>query len=401
MAHSMSHDALLAATRRPTWLPPPPEGTLDVQGAPNAATRVTLVSVAVGQPFEDSLRRLWDESSALFNRSVLWRGRAEVLDDPLARLYREVFLRLDAEATRRARGGKHPFRPFCAAFKPLAIWRALADGNDGDYVLWADASKYHINQSIARPASLWEAIDVLRGRRARMWPPMAEADSCGHRGWHGNGTSWPRLRRRDCVHRSGSWKSSEWYRQRERANAWRRDVRSAFGVVHCSSTDCDRHRYTWNRRKCAINSETVEAFRELIEGGHSEAGLNAFSVRPQLLNTNLLLENTPAARLFVWDWLHMALVKPKGFCASHVQDQAAFTLLAHNRSIPLVNTCVYQVAKGYERCVRATKSLNQFLVSLAESRYETLLPSEFESAARGFLITNESRYLVEWNGGRC
>ena len=42
-------------------------------------------------------------------------------------------------------------------------------------------------------------------------------------------------------------------------------------------------------------------------------------------------------RLFVWDWLGMAVAKPRGFCSSHVQDQAAFTILVYNRSLPLVN----------------------------------------------------------------
>ena len=47
-----------------------------------------------------------------------------------------------------------------------------------------------------------------------------------------------------------------------------------------------------------------------------------FLNRTHVLASNLLLENSRANRLLVWDWFAMAHARPEGFCMSHTEDQA-------------------------------------------------------------------------------
>ena len=120
--------------------------------------------------------------------------------------------------------------------------------------------------------------------------------------------------------------------------------------------------------------------------------------RPLLLNSNVLLENTATNRLLVWDWLGLAMAKPEAFCNSHVQDQAAFTILVLNRSLPLVNPCPYMHVpskRGYEpqKCVTAMKHPAAFLSTLRDGAFEVVPATEYDLLRRGYLDRSVSSTL--------
>ena len=316
----------------------------------------TLVSVAMGEPYESSLQHLSRTAAAAgFNRTLLWTRKA-FLSDPLAQRHAEELAALDAAARSKR---KHPYRPFCAAFKPIALWRAMLESNEGDYVLWADSSKYHVNQTIGR-VHVHDAIARLKGHlphRELLRP---------------SGARRPRHR---AAAASSRWRATPWFRSYSSSGWPSRALGSAYGMITCSPLDCENDLYTWNQRKTAVNLATIHGFLDLIPN------VSAFLKRPHVLNTNILLENTPQNRLLVWDWLAMALAKPGPFCNSHVQDQAAFSILILNRSLPLINPCVYLHIGGpgqYEACVTHTKKIGTFLSTIAGDTYETLLSQDHD-----------------------
>ena len=378
---------LLDTTPRPSWMPPPPLETLlplrptndsmaeaaSIRRQPRHRREVscTLVSVGIRQPYEGSLHTMGQFASrAGFNRTQLWR-LPDFLADPLTRLHREKLNQMDH---RDGAASKHPYRPFCAAFKPIALWRAMMQSREGDYVMWADSSKYHINQSIR--GNVHDAMARLRERGlARMsalsWPPTS---SKTYR------INWKACRERECLHSAGRWNQTPWF-QRRFPDGWaERAIGSAYGQLTCSAMNCEPDLYHWNRRKRAVNAVTAQAYHDLIPN------ITSFWYRPHLLNSNILLENTPQNRLLIWDWLSMAIVKPTGFCNSQVQDQAAFTILVLNRSLPIINPCLYLHSVGYEKCVGTQKGLNYFLnVLLADGAYEVVPASEFGELNEGYL----------------
>ena len=117
----------------------------------------------------------------------------------------------------------------------------------------------------------------------------------------------------------------------------------------------------------------------MISGGDE-----ALLQRPLILNSNILLENTPANRLLAWDWLQMAVQRPNAFCTSHVQDQAAWSILVLNRSLPLVNVCPYMAGKGGQLCVKNQKNTNMFIGALAKGAFEVVKPDEVDWLREGY-----------------
>ena len=177
---SKKFDVLMTAAARPTWLPPPPTALLRPERRRTGSRpRATLVSVAIGADFERKLQAL-GASARLggFDDTLLWSSERDILADevlstPLGRqhTFRDVFEtslrggRFDARASKITRS----VRPFCAAFKMVALWRALQQSREGDYVMWADASRYHANVTL-ETGLLRRAIDVLSGASPRPRP---------------------------------------------------------------------------------------------------------------------------------------------------------------------------------------------------------------------------------------
>ena len=167
MYEDLAAQAAVDATPRPRWMPPPPREAPQALRVAAPLPRRMLVSVGIGPAYEASLAPLrTSASTAGFDGILLWT-EAHLRADPLWAEHAAALeaLRLIGMQSRR----KHrSSRPYCAAFKPFALWRAMQGTAEGGHVMWADASKYFPNASlpVTRHGSvLREAIDVLRGRR--------------------------------------------------------------------------------------------------------------------------------------------------------------------------------------------------------------------------------------------
>ena len=216
---------------------------------------VTLVSVAIGEPYETSLKKMAATAHlAGFNRTILWT-REGFLNDELAKKHVSSLEQMQRGHASRKR--RHPYdRPYCGCFKPFVIYRALLQSREGDYVMWADASKYHdMNYD---GVSVRDAIAALTGRTSPPRPPPAK--------------------------RSAAYANTQWYRRR--AAEPRRTARSAYGVIHCHGVDCDQQLFMANYYRWSVNSRTMRAYPHLVND------TQATSRRPHLMNANILLENT-------------------------------------------------------------------------------------------------------------
>eukprot|EP00964_Phaeocystis_antarctica_P105260 scaffold70303_cov64-Phaeocystis_antarctica.AAC.3 len=217
---------------------------------------------------------------------------------------------------------------------------------------------------------------------------------------------------------SRRWAATSWHLRKPKRDGADLGVGSAYGVVHCPVFDCDKELALYNWRRAVVSAETMLAYDELVGGdetpldaaGRAFAELRIKNERPgryaklrtaparvwrflnrtHILASNLLLENTRANRLLVWDWFAMAHARPQGFCMSHTEDQAALSLLVQNRSLPVLNPCVYLAhVHGYESCYTHTKRANNFLSLIAEGRYEVVAGHEYESVLDGHDIVRE------------
>ena len=231
--------------------------------------RTTLVSFARGDVYEKSLRQM-QNAEGFADRKLLWTEQ-ELRRDPIFQQHVGTFELLE----RYTRNASHDQRrPYCAAFKPLMLLRALRTTCTGpsDYVLWADSTKY---------------VD-LGFRLARM---------------RGNLTHAARLLRGQSV----------------------------YALVHCG-VNCTVPWGRYIQQRHLIAATTAQAFSHMV------APATLFAQRG-LLNTHMLWACTPENERLAEAWLQMALQDPYAFCASHTQDQAAFTILAINRSLRMLDPC--------------------------------------------------------------
>ena len=172
------------------------------------------------------------------------------------------------------------------------------------------------------------------------------------------------------------WTSTAWWAQHSLRGRRSLAIGSAYGLVTCSGSDCSHDLYTHNG--ALPFGPALASYADLIPNA------SALLSRPLVLNANILLENTPSNRLLVWDWLGMAVAEPTAFCFPHVQDQAAFTILVLNRSLPLLNVCPYLGLKGKQRCVTHTKDTNNFLSLLGRGMVEVVESDELDRLAEGY-----------------
>jgi len=106
----------------------------------NTNARITLVSYARGTTFEHSLEGMRNFAASFADEILLWTDE-QLRADPLYQAHLARFRVLDDLST-RVKHGRH--RPYCTAFKPLMMLRAISQRKSSrDYVLWADASQYH------------------------------------------------------------------------------------------------------------------------------------------------------------------------------------------------------------------------------------------------------------------
>jgi len=300
---------------------------------------VALVSWASGEKYEkrlDEFRASYQQAG--FAEAVLWKDAdlksfVAQLKHPMAKEFGRV----------------NQHRPYCAAFKAAVLWYAMTKEGASDYVLWSDASQY---ASGSIRGNIRQAVERLQGRASR-----AE-----------NGRFVPE---------SSVWRKSAWW---TKAAADEHHIRSVYGQVHCGFF-CGGLPLS-NKVKNNIKDGTATEFKELLSG--------PWRSRFHILNSNILLENTPENRLLVWDWLSMYLAKPGGFCGSHTQDQAAFSILVENRTLPVMNACPYVTSRGMlpspskparalRACFQSSKGYNWFIDAVAGGFYEVVTPEAYDT----------------------
>jgi len=97
----------------------------------NESPRVHLASFAFGKPYTDTLEWYREHARSLgFAGALLW-GREELESDPLF-----------ASSLTHLVDLQKGTRPYCAGFKSLMLHRSLERSREGDYVMWADASRH-------------------------------------------------------------------------------------------------------------------------------------------------------------------------------------------------------------------------------------------------------------------
>ena len=296
----------------PVWCTPeiPNADADDQRNGSQRHDRITLVSFAKGASFKKVLDSMRVQAQARFSSTMLW-GDDEFLADPLVQKQAEQLRFLDAMPMPMGR------RPYCAAFKPLMLLRALQT-TSSEYVLWTDASRYF---------SL--ALDLS-----------------------------------DIQHS---------LRQLKRAGA-----DSLFGLVHCSwSCTAPREgwRGTWPRY--AFADELIDFSQEAPHYPFADMVVGRdLRVHRMLLNTHMLLRNDAQNRELMRAWLAMALERPHEFCKGTAGDQAALTILAINRSLPVVDPCPYMESddgdgpvRPHGSCYTAEKSYDWAVHMLARKRF--------------------------------
>ena len=124
-----------------------------------------------------------------------------------------------------------------------------------------------------------------------------------------------------------------------------------------------------------LGPRTVSAYAALVSDQQSGGGGGNLSTalleRHGLLTTHLFWRVSPAAVELAHQWLVMALDEPNAFCASHTQDQAAFTVLAANRSLPLADMCPFLRPPWLNnKCFDQQKLLSAAVRALGKGQFE-------------------------------
>ena len=136
-------DVVTTAGPRPSWMPLPSADEINVSPMKDEGSRskprFMLTSTAIGPSFQPKLKRFNNSlRDAGFDEALLWNE-----DDVLDHARQLKHPNSSALLGRLAASSSLSSRPYCAAFKPLQLWFAMKGLRDGDYVMWADASKHH------------------------------------------------------------------------------------------------------------------------------------------------------------------------------------------------------------------------------------------------------------------
>ena len=251
-----------------------------MQTANAEAAGVTLVSYADGPRFERSQRVL---KSLAGNHGVAnvvaWNNNA-LQQFPEFKANATVFA-LMKNLSRVVR--EH--RPYCMAFKPLALLRALIE-NDGRWVLWTDSSQWNL------PALNHSLVDAAAALQRRNVDAVWGTAHCQIKGPYSGG------------------------RLGHPPNAWMPSIRNA--------------------HKFALVSK--EAMAAWLPDSNNTVFRRRFLAEEHVLATHLFMRSTPLNRAIAARWLRMAVDSPRAFCASN-QDQAALALLAFNERLTRVDYC--------------------------------------------------------------
>jgi hypothetical protein len=288
--------------------------------------------------------------------------RKDLLLDPIS-----VEFSAELRDLNKAALAQRSSRPFCAAFKPVVLLRAMLEAAEGDTVMWVDSSKRWRSGLSARHGII-DAVDALQATPPGQ-PVIREwqlsdwfRNNLGHHASHH-------------PHSSTTTASTTPFEKKSMTNPPPSSIGSMYGIVarHVDWRDwntpgleatpdrSDRSqleclaRENWygplnshcsgksaKRLRCFLVSSTRLGYADLV--GNLTDLLN----KPHLLTTYMIFKNSPSNRLLVWDWLMMALKKPAAFCSSHTQDQGAWNVLAHNRSLPMTNLVLEERLQAFD-----------------------------------------------------
>ena len=288
---------------------------------------MTLVSAGVGEVYEHQLAVLRRLAPHLgFNDTYLVSGWTEVNRT----LHSSPLANVASLLVSNPRKG-NPQRPYCCAFKPLVILHAMQRARAGDFILWADASRY-------------ATYDGLVNASLSVQDAVAAVQRAG-----GDGS----------VH----------------------------GLLACPF-NCRRNDHS--SKKCMANGSADKMTKTTLAGFAKWIDdQQAMLVEPHVLDANFILKVNPQNVDMVRDWLSMAIEQPTAFCDSHPQEQTAFALITRARRVPLVNVCEHLnvVRHGSARhgnnsnCHRHTKLLGTFLDALQHRRF-TIHPASIRETKR-------------------
>jgi len=315
----------------------------------SSGARATLVSVAIGPQYEAKFPTLNAAASAGgFDAVQLWT-ESDMMNDPIFREHSSAFRTLHRTVSGYEGGLNHYF-PYCGAFKPLALLRALLNSCEGDYAMWTDASRYFA--PTLDGANVKRAISQLK---TEYDPPPIPPGS--------------------------SWASMDMGALRTKAD-------SIYGQMTCRMHDMpESAHYKALVQKTGVLADGVidlpnpHEHLRLCEPGHISSSptafLDAFDVRRADLMQNynilrnMLIANTPDNRALLWEWLNMALDQPVPFCAPANPEEAALQTLLVKKSLPVFSTCMYITDRVY---LNDHTSPKYFLDAVSSSKFAFLPP---------------------------
>lgn len=311
--------------------------------------KVMLISFAQGHPYEENMLQLQNYSSRLgFSSHMLWNDH-DVFHDPVYIANQKRFDLLNGCLLQQY--AEHNCRPFCAAVKPMALWRGLWS-SPSDYVMWSDAKKFELDSNVRDP-------------------------------WTGKVTTWEvpvsYINVQKAVRRLQMESGSE---------------ASAFGYALDIGSELRNAGNAFVARGSLFPWEALQGYKDYVKN------VSEFFKRPHVINPNMLIARTPFNRDLMWQWFEMAMERPRAFCSSSAQDQAALNILLYNRSIPLLTLCKYSKVNPSDRmrmmdAARSAHSLKMFLSSLAEGAFQLSNPKWQDLTTLGCSAVLDSyQYLV-------
>ena len=241
---------------------------------------VTLVSYADGARFARSQRVLESLTGTHGVRRVISWNASSLQHDPLYQQHASAFAML-RNLSRRVR--EH--RPFCMAFKPLALMITLRDLPDGEWVMWTDSSRWNT------PRLDHSLLDAAAAMEERNLDAAWGTQHCEIHGVGARGKGHPR-------------------------NSWLPAVAGA-------------------KRYALVSAEALDVY---LPNPTDQAARKRAMAATHVLATNVFVKATPANRAIAAKWLRMAVEHPSAFCNCN-QDQAALTLLVYNERLPRVDYC--------------------------------------------------------------
>ena len=312
------------SVQRPSWM-----SEMPVQERIEFTGTVTLVSVALGDPYSRVLAFFKRNAAQLgFNKTLLW-SESEFLQDPFSSLISGS--RLNVYSPRQS--------PYCRVFKPVALWRALSQTGASEWVMWADSST-HFEYSFFTDRSLREdattgtgtgtGTSITRARGVGVWLTrrldginvhLAIQQLNKERKWS--------IHTRGCAPIRQTFTNDQFpvsaYGTLDTGSVHFHPVPQDEGMWH--------HFCATNEDKSAVLQNA--AFHDLIPDVHRYERQAAFN------NAHMIFANTDFNRMLVWDWLQMFAHNQTGFCSALQEEQGDWSILASNRSLPLLRVSLF------------------------------------------------------------